>query len=157
MTLKNRGVLVKDISYKELFDIQGLNHALQAHAADLAADGAVTFDLATLKDHYNNQIKATKEGDYIEYVNQSILFGRSMIQSVNNQTMLATFDSLRNKTIRMAVVNWKLTPNKRHYSANEINKKILDAINNQEYSRIRLILREQLADSRERFIKNGGV
>ena len=157
ITLKNRGILVKDISYKELFDIQGLNYALQAHAADLAADGVITFDESILTDHFNKQLKATKENNYIEYVNQSILFGRSMIQSVNNQTMLDTFDSLRNKTIRMAVVNWKLTPNKRHYSANEVNKKVLDAISNKEYSQIRLILREQLSSSRDRFVKNGEI
>lgn len=155
VTLKNRGILVKDISYKELFDIQSLNHVLQIYATDLAISGAINFKTEDLKFHLDKQLAASYVDDYIKYVKHAILFGRAMIHSTNNQTMLDTYDSLRHKTMRMAIVNWKLNPEEKHYSANEINTKIFEAIIAKEYEKVKTILQGYTAYNRERFITNG--
>lgn len=155
VTLKNRGVLVKEISYKEAFDVQTMIQWMQVYSAELAEKGIITFDLETLKVHLDNQFKAQKNDDYIEYVRQSLYFNRSMIDSSNNAAMMQTFDSHRDKTFRMAIVNWKLNPGERHFTANDINTRIYESILDKNYDQIKVILDEYTAYNRERFITRG--
>ncbi|WP_062047136.1 GntR family transcriptional regulator [Bacillus sp. JCM 19034] len=128
VTFKNLGILVKDTSNKELLDIAALNDSMKNYAVDLAADGLITFDIDKLKYHLNLQLEATEAENYIEYVEQSILFGRAMIEASNNQIMIETYDSLRLRTLRSAILRWKRSPNEKHYSANDYNLKLLRAI-----------------------------
>lgn len=155
VTLKNRGILVKDISYKELLDIQALNHSMQNYAFELAADGVITFDIDKLNFHLIQQLEATSREDYIEYANQSILFGRAIIEAANNQTMVEVYDTQRIKTLRFAIVNWKLSPNAKHYSANNFNKEIFEAIEAEAYDTIKSIINSYVAATRKRFIQSG--
>lgn len=155
VTLKNRGILVKEISYKELFDIQGLNHCMLLYAADLASNASISFKVDELKSHLDKQLVASADGDYVEYVQQSILFSRSIIQSSQNHTMVETYDSLKHKTLRMAIVNWKLNPEEKHYSANELNSKLYEAILVKQYGKFKTILEDYVAYNRERFISSG--
>jgi len=157
VTLKNRGILVKEISYKELFDIQSLNHWLQIYAAELAEKGTISFKIENLQFHLDKQLEASKDDNYIEYVHQAMFFARSMIEASNNQIMLQTYDSQREKSLRMAIVNFKLSPEAKHYSANEINSQIYDAIISKEYEKIKTILHDYTAYNRERFITNGTI
>lgn len=151
VTFKNRGILVKDTSNKELLDIADLNDSMKNYAVDLAADGLITFDIDKLKYHLNLQLEATEAGNYIEYVEQFILFGRAMIEASNNQIMIETYDSLRLRALRSAILRWKRNPNEKHYSANDYNLKILKAIEAEDYDKIKLIIKNQLAKSRKRF------
>lgn len=154
-TLKNRGVLVKEICYKELFDIQVMNQWMHLYTFDLASNGVISFDIDTLKFHLNKQRKAKEDGDYISYIKHAIYFGRSMIESTNNQTMLEIFDTYRTKTMRMAIVNWKLYPDELHYAANDLNHAIFNVIQNKEYNQVKQIYEKYQVLSRERLMRAG--
>jgi DNA-binding GntR family transcriptional regulator len=157
VTLKNRGILVKEISYKEIFEISELNNCMFGFAADLATQGVSTFHLDKLQMHLENQLKAGEEDNYFEYLQQSILFGRCIIETTNNQVMIQTYDSFRDKTLRLAMVNWKLRPHEKHYSANQLNSDIYDAIVSKEYEKIKIIQNDYYLYNRERFITRGTI
>lgn len=157
VTLKNRGILVKEISYKEIFEISELNNCMFGFAADLATQGISTFNVEKLQMYLEKQLKAGEDDNYFEYLQQSILFGRCMIETTNNQVMLQTYDSFRDKTLRLAMVNWKLRPQEKHYSANQLNSDIYEAIVSKEYEKIKIILKDYYLYNRERFITRGTI
>lgn len=156
-TLKNRGSLVKEISYKELFEIVELNNCMAVYAAELAAKGAITFDTDKLNIHLDKQLKAEETDEYTVYLKHSLLFGRTIIENTHNQIMLQTFDTLRDKTYRAGIIGWKLRPNDRHYSANVLNSKVNDAITTKQFDKIKTILEENYYNTRERFIRMGNI
>jgi DNA-binding GntR family transcriptional regulator len=157
VTLKNRGILVKEISYKEIFEISELNNCMFGFAADLATRGVFTFNVEKLQMYLEKQLKAGEDDNYFEYLQQSILFGRCMIETTNNQVMLQTYDSFRDKTLRLAMVNWKLRPQEKHYSANQLNSDIYEAIVSKEYEKIKIILKDYYFYNWERFITRGTI
>lgn len=151
-SIKNRGIFVKEISMKELLDITQVILFLQEFTVDEVEARGLCFDLENLKMYLDMQLEAEKNDDYYQYVQCSILFTRCMILSANNKIMLEFIDSLKDKWIRMAMVNWKLTPNQKHYSGNQLNKSIYDAICSQNYSSIKQICRDTFLKNRERII-----
>lgn len=154
-TLKNRGILVKELSYKELFEINELNNCMSSFAIDLVNEGNSTFNIEKLQLHLENQLNAEEHDNYYEYVQQTIQFGRTIIEATNNHVMLQTYDSFRDKTLRTAMVNWKLRPNEKHYSANELNSKIYEAIVAKEYEHAKTVIKEYHAYNLKRFITRG--
>lgn len=151
-SIKNRGIFVKEISMKELLDISQVILFLQEFTVDEVQARDLCFDLEKLKMYLDLQIEAEKNDNYYKYIQYYLLFTHCMISSANNKIMLEFMDSLKDKFVRMAMVNWKLTPNQKHYSANQLNKLIYDAICSQNYSSIKQICRETFLKSRERII-----
>jgi DNA-binding GntR family transcriptional regulator len=151
-SIKNRGIFVKEISMKELLDISQVILFLQEFTVDEVQARDLCFDLEKLKMYLDLQIEAEKNDNYYKYIQYHLLFTHCMISSANNKIMLEFMDSLKDKFVRMAMVNWKLTPNQKHYSANQLNKLIYDAICSQNYSSIKQICRETFLKSRERII-----
>ncbi len=117
--LKNRGTLVKEISYKELFEIIELNNCITDYAVELLQKGAITLDIAKIKFHLDKQLQAEENDEYAVYLEHSNLFGRTIVENTRNQIMLQTFDSWRDKSFRAGMIGWKLRPNDKHYSGFE--------------------------------------
>jgi DNA-binding GntR family transcriptional regulator len=156
-SIKNRGIIVKEISMKEMLDISQVILFLQEYSVDEVVARCHSFDLERLKMYLDLQLEAEKNMDYYQYIQNHILFTRCMISSVNNKTMLEIMDSLKDKFVRMAMVNWKLTPNQKHYSANQINKFIYEAICSENYSSIKQICKESFLKVRERIIMSAAL
>lgn len=151
-SLKNRGVLVNDISYKEMLDIFEVNNFLQIHAIDSMIEGSSSIDMTQLKEHLNKQLEASRNDHYHDYVKQSVLFTRCIVSSMNNYAMLKIIDSNMDKMIMFAIVNYKLTPHQRHYSANEMNAKIYEEIVAGNYENAKKITKDFFRLNRERFM-----
>lgn len=157
LSIKNRGIQVKEISLKETLDILQLISFFQELSVDEVVSRGNRFDLDKLKMYLDQQFESEKNGDYYSYIHNHILFTRCMISSVNNHTMLEIMDSLKDKFILMAMVNYRLTPNQKHYSANELNQDIYEAIRKEDYSSIKRICKESFGKIRERIIMSSGI
>ena len=120
------------------------------YAADLVSNGVSSFNIDKLQLHLEKQIKASEDNNYIEYCQQSNLFGRSMVEITNNQTMLGVYDSLRDKFLWSAIVNWKLSPQEKHYSSVQRNSQLYDVIVSREYEKIKTILMDHYLNTREK-------
>jgi DNA-binding GntR family transcriptional regulator len=151
-SLKNRGVLVVDISYKEMLDLFEINNILQINAIDSIIERDNDIDLNLLKEHLDLQLEASRNDHYHDYVKQSILFSRCIVSASNNYSMLKIIDSNMDKMVMFAIVNYKLTPHQRHYSANDMNKKIYQALVAGNYESAKELLKEFFTLNRERFM-----
>jgi DNA-binding GntR family transcriptional regulator len=156
-SLKNRGILVKNFTIKEYFDMKDLINSLHNFVIDIVLERGYSFDLQKLKNHLELQIKASKEDDYPNYIRQDILFERTILESANNQIMLQTFDSFTDKWIMMAIVNWKFTPHKTHYTTNKRNKEIYEVITSKDYLKVKQIIKESNIQSRQRYLVDGSI
>ncbi|QGH33522.1 GntR family transcriptional regulator [Gracilibacillus salitolerans] len=155
--LKNRGTLVKEISYKELFEIVELNNCIMNYAVELLQKGAINLDIAQIKLHLDRQLQAEVNDEYAVYLKHSNLFARTIVENTRNQIMLQTFDSWRDKSFRAGMIGWKLRPNDKHYSANVLNSKLYEALSTEQYDKIKAILEENHYRIRERFIRMGNI
>ncbi|WP_057915293.1 GntR family transcriptional regulator [Peribacillus muralis] len=151
-SIKNRGIFVKELSMKELLDISQAILYLQEFTVDEVEARGLCFDLEKLKMYLDMQLEAEMNDDYYKYIQYYILFNRCMIFSANNKVMLEFMDSLKDRLVQMAMVNWKLTPNQKHYSGNQLDNLIYDALCSQNYSSVKQIFRETFLNNRERII-----
>ncbi|MDQ0859863.1 GntR family transcriptional regulator [Bacillus sp. V2I10] len=156
-SLSKRGILVKEISLKELIDSVEVLFFLQSYSIDAVIEKRCVFDLEELSSHLEKQIEAEVRDEYHEYVKYSILFTQSMVSSSKNNLMIKMYDSIKDKIIQMGIVNWKLTPTQKHYSANEIHQLIFEAIESREYEKVRSIIKEVYLVNRERMINFGSI
>lgn len=151
-SLKNRGVMVKEVSLKEEVELLQIISILQAYVADAVLENQYSFNLEELKKYLDLQIVAEKENNYFEYLQNYMLFIRSMISVVNNATILTFLDSVKDKFIRGSMIVWKMTPHQQHYSLNHINQAIFEAIVSENYADIKRISKEAFFATRDRFI-----
>jgi DNA-binding GntR family transcriptional regulator len=128
VSFNKRGILVKDISHKELVHIYESILALQLYVLDQAVLRQYTFDENKLKSYLDIQIEASQKNDYKEYIENSVLFRRTVISAANNDTMLNMIDSYKDKVIMKSLLHWKQTPHLQHYSANRINQSVYESI-----------------------------
>ncbi|WP_240420879.1 GntR family transcriptional regulator [Paenibacillus periandrae] len=128
VSFNKRGILVKDISHKELVHIYESILALQLYVLDQAVLRQYTFDEKKLKSYLDIQIEASRNNDYKVYIENSVLFRRTVISAANNDTMLNMIDSYKDKVIMKSLLHWKQTPHLQHYSANRINQSVYESI-----------------------------
>lgn len=154
-SLKNRGIFVKEISFKEMLDVMEVFLFLEEFSVDSVKEKGLTFNIEELKTHLDQQLDAEERDDYPSYVHSSMMFTRSMITSANNQRMLQIMDSVKDKIIHFGIINWKLTPHQKHYSANLLNKAIYEAVCAENYAEVKRLCKEAYGRNRERFIRSG--
>ncbi|MGD6789979.1 GntR family transcriptional regulator [Sutcliffiella horikoshii] len=156
-SLRNRGILVKEISFKEMMDILEVFRYLQEYSVEAVMEKNNTFNIEELEQYLKNQLEAEESNDYPRYVQYSLLFTRSMINASNNQLFVQIIDSVKDKLMQAAIVNWKLTPNQKHYSANLLNQSIFEAISKGNLSDIKQICKDNFFRSKESMIISGKI
>ncbi|MGF9963481.1 GntR family transcriptional regulator [Bacillus rhizoplanae] len=155
VSLKNRGILVKEISVKEILDMMEVLTSFKIHALDSMIERGCILNISELEKCLKNQIEASQQDDYPEYVKYSHLFSRCIMSALNNQAMLQIMDSYQDKIIMIATVNWKLTPHQPHYSANRVNESLYQAVASKDYEGAKQIVKETLLNNRNRVVMEG--
>ncbi|MBD2868952.1 GntR family transcriptional regulator [Paenibacillus arenilitoris] len=135
--LKNRGIVVKELSLEEMLETVELFDALLKHAFDKVEEYRIDFDLEKIHDYLQKQIIATEEKNYYEYSLNSVAFILSIFQAFRNQVMLETIERLLKKLMITAVISYKRAPHLSHFSATPLNKKLYDYLLNKDYERIK--------------------
>ncbi|SDX55842.1 GntR family transcriptional regulator [Paenibacillus sp. CF384] len=153
VTLKNRGVLVKEISMKEVIDTMEVLYLFQLQAIALLKDGVVEPDLKNLQEHLNRSILAEQNNDYTQYLVSSMKFSECLLNVMNNGVIAKIVDASVKQMILFATINFKLTPHEPHYSANRLNQSIYDTILAGDYDRFREIANQSYAHNRQRMLR----
>jgi len=155
VALKNRGVMIKEFSSKEIVDMIEVFIAHQLYALDLVQHSDFyEFKFNELKDILNQLLKEKEHGSYLEYSNLSFSFTRSFIATAKNNVMLEIMDDHRDKMLMSAVANYKLFPQQR-YTGAHYNKAIYDTLIEGNYKRARQLLNEWRQKLRERVMMTG--
>jgi DNA-binding GntR family transcriptional regulator len=155
VSLKNRGILVKEISFKEILDTMEVMASFEIHTFDSIIERGCPINILELEKCLQNQIEASRQDDYPEYIRYSHMFTRCIISALNNQAMLQIMDSYQDKIIMIATVNWKLTPHQPHYSANRVNESLYQAVASRDYEGAKQIVKETLLNNRNRLVMEG--
>lgn len=155
VSLKNRGVLVKEISGKEMLDMYEAMMSLLVYAIDVKTERNSSIDMAKLEDCLAHQFKAEQEDDYFTYIQNNFMFNRIIVSSINNHAMIAIMDMYVDKLAMASYINYKLTPHIKHYSANKLNKSIYDALKAGNDEEAKLMAKGAYVYARSRMFDNG--
>ncbi|WP_138493574.1 GntR family transcriptional regulator [Paenibacillus pinistramenti] len=150
VSLKNRGILIKELSGKEILDMFEVISSLQVFIMEAASLGFVTLDLQALERVLKAQIEATEEKDYPAYTGHSLEFTRLLIEAAHNEAMLAMIDGYKEKLMWAAVVNYKRTPLHKHYSGTDVNTLLFEALQAGDYALAKRRILEGWAAIRQR-------
>ncbi|MGM0920414.1 MAG: GntR family transcriptional regulator [Bacillota bacterium] len=153
--LKNRGILVKEVSIKDIIEMFEVITSLKLYALDVVQERKLTLRLNELEELFSKQLEATEKRDYIGYLQNHFFFSREIVAGIHNNVMLQILDSFRDKMFMIAVVNYKLTPDDPHFSANKLNENILHAIQKEDWNEAKNHVKIFLQNTRERIIVNG--
>ncbi|QNK60193.1 GntR family transcriptional regulator [Paenibacillus sp. PAMC21692] len=154
-TLYKRGILVKGIDIKDLYDIFDLLGALYSFALDRMAQGMYELDLEAMQSHYDRLVKASEEQKYREYYENGLMFMRTLLTALQNRYMIDTFELHRDKLLYF-VVAYRLTKgNNRPYTGRKLYKEILDHLSNQNYMEAKTIIHQHSRNMREDLLRHG--
>ncbi|PWW34378.1 MULTISPECIES: GntR family transcriptional regulator [Paenibacillus] len=157
VALKNRGVLVKEVSVIEFLDLNEQIQSMLFYCFQAMKDEKrdINVNLESLSAHVELQRVAEQNNDYASYIEHHFLFMREILASLGNGVMLSTFDSFKDKLCMYAIVRFKLTPHIKHYSAIGINRETLKALSNQDYDSAQEVVLSLTRLSRERILTTG--
>ncbi|MED4954130.1 GntR family transcriptional regulator [Paenibacillus macerans] len=153
-SLKNRGILVKEISGKETMDMFETTMAMLAYALDMTQELGIRLNIERLEEFVQQQIAAEKTDDYLSYMKNSMSFFKAVISSINNRAMIEVMEGYADKLAMAAYINYLRTPYVKHYSANHLNRSILEALKAGDTEGARRIVKTFNMSTRSR-IMNG--
>ena len=156
-SLKNRGILVKELSMKEALDLIEVLYTFQLFSVDLMEERGELPDLELLGRLLREQLVATAQGDYASYVDRSMQFTRALVAVTHNNAMLRTIDASIDKIRLYATVNYKITPHEPHYSANKVNEALFEALKRKDYAAMRAVLKQAHARNLDRLPRSGRI
>ncbi|KKI91115.1 hypothetical protein WQ54_16660 [Bacillus sp. SA1-12] len=156
IALKNRGVMVKEISTKEILDMFEVIFAHQLYVLETVEKyDHYSFNLPELKSILDQQLKEKEQCNYFNYANCSLSFIRSFISAAKNNVMLQIMDTHRDKIIMSSVANYKLYPQQRLFTGAHYNGAIYEALLEENYENTRQLLNEWRQKTRERIMISG--
>ncbi|GGH36635.1 hypothetical protein GCM10008013_43630 [Paenibacillus segetis] len=117
VTLKKRGVLIKEIQLQEVFDMNDMISAMQFYAIDIAEENEYPYDFELLEQYEQRVKEAAKNNDSKDYYENALLFMRTIILTLGNQSMIQIFDSFKDKLLVFHLVQRKLHHVNRPYMA----------------------------------------
>lgn len=157
VTLKNRGLLVKELSMKEIMDILEILYVFQLHAINVMEESGENPDLKRLEGFLEGQFEAQRQGAYYLYVENSFKFGKCLIAVLNNTSILALIDKHIDKLLLYSNINYRITPHEPHYSANRVNQALFDLIVAKDYDGMRKLIKDTYNLNRERTFRLGRI
>ncbi len=157
VTLKNRGVLVKEVTMKEVMDTMEVLYIFQMQCIDLMKEQVVEPNLKKLKEHLDHQIEAERENAYNLYLESSMKFSECLLKAMNNGVIAQIVDVAIEKLVLYATVNYKITPHEPHYSTNRLNQSIYEALVAKDYDRIREIAEQTYVHNRQRIMRSASL
>ncbi|WP_208592208.1 GntR family transcriptional regulator [Gracilibacillus suaedae] len=150
VSYKNKGILVKELSRKEMLDGLELTYALITYIFETRSTEHLVIDLEKLQHHLNCQKEAKANNDYISYVQHSHSFTKVILEAANNSSMLQIFNHHDDSSLLIAAINYNLNPQQSHYSAIPLNENLLQVIKAGEFDKVKKILMEHYENVRLR-------
>ncbi|MDY8166495.1 GntR family transcriptional regulator [Bacillus thuringiensis] len=158
VTLKNRGVMVKEISMKEIIEMFEVTFAHQMYVLDTVENFEhYTFNLTDLKSILDQQLIEKEQNNYFKYASLSLSFIRSFIATTKNNVMMHIMDAHQDKIIMNSVANYKLFPQQRYFSGAHYNWAIYQALSEENYEEVRKLIYEWRQKTRERVVMMGSI
>jgi len=155
-TLRNRGVLVKEISTREVIEMFEIYQAHQLYVLEVVKENSMyKFDLDKLSTIVQQQKEAKARGDYLAYADLSLQFFRNFVITIHNQVLLQITDTHHDKIYMYSVARYKLFPQQRVFSGLTFNTAMHQALTDRDFDHARQLTKDHYRELRERLIMRG--
>lgn len=154
-TLYKRGILIKGIDIKDLYDIFDLLFALYSYALDTIDTERYELDLDAMRGHYDELVRASEEKRYRDYYENGLNFMYMLLDAIQNRYMIETFRLHKDKLLYF-VVAYRLTKGtNRPYTGRKMYEEIYDKLAQRKYQEAKAIILQHKRNMREDLLRNG--
>lgn len=156
-SFKGRGVLVKEISFRQFSQMLEVLVSMQVFVLDMAKRRELTFDLEALRLYLNRQDVSREEGDFLGYYNNSLMCVETILGAMGNDYMLQVLESFRGKFICRMVTFRKQFPQLKPQWANVMNAKIYQALLLKNYDEAKAAIEENYNYTTQQLMLSGVI
>jgi len=154
-TLSKRGILVKGVDIDELYDMFDLLDALYHFALDRIEEYRYELDLDTMRAHLDRMIQASEQKNHREYYEYGMLFMSTMLEAIENRSILETFHRYKDKIIYF-VVSYRTTKgSNRPYTGKQLYSDIYVLLTEGKFQETKVALREHKRKTRDDLLRRG--
>ncbi|GIQ70810.1 GntR family transcriptional regulator [Xylanibacillus composti] len=154
-SFKGRGVLVKEISFRQFCQIHEVLVSMQVFVLDMAKTRELVFDLDALDSHLNRLDMARENNDYVSYYESSIMCIDTIIRAIGNEQMLQLLQLYKSKFICRMVTFRKQFPQHKPQWASVTNGKIYEALKRKDYEAAKQAVLENYRITQEQLSLSG--
>ncbi|RUS45314.1 GntR family transcriptional regulator [Cohnella sp. AR92] len=154
-SLRGRGVLVKDISFREFGEMLETFISLQIYSLDTAGRRGLDLDLEALRTILRQQEEAMKGPDIPAYYENSFSFGKTIVQTVHNEHMMKILEQMQGRYMFKMVSYRKMYPQYKPHQSLASNRLILEALERGDLARAKTVVLEIYTSSYEQMKLNG--
>lgn len=153
-TLKKRGILVKEINFKEMFDLIDLLNVLYLYALDVIEQENYEIDLEVIKEYLDALIEASKEKRYRDYYENGLLLMRALLATIENQCILDTFDVYKDKLLFFVVATRIKARQNQPHSSIKLYAEIYQHLSVRNFTKAKMAIEETKHKAREQLVRN---
>lgn len=154
-SFRGRGVLVKDISFREYAEMLEMLISMQLYVINTAERRGLAFDLPELHKHLERQIQAKENEDIPGYYESFLQFIETVIRTLHNQHMLGVLEQIRGKFLFKMISYRKLYPQYKPHKSLESNCKAYEALEKGDLEAAKAAVLEIYTVTYESLIMNG--
>jgi len=156
-SFKGRGVLVKEISFRQFSQMLEVLVSMQLFVLESAKQRELAFDLQALHLYLQRQDASRENGDYLGYYNNSLMCIETILSAIGNDYMLQVLESYRGKFVCRMVTFRKQFPQLKPQWANVMNGKIYHALLHKDYDGAKAAIEENYKYTTEQLMLSGVI
>lgn len=154
-TLVKRGILVKGIDVKELYDMFDLLNALYLFALDRMEQHQFEPDYARLRHYLDQLVEASERKMHREYYESGLMFMSTLLSTIDNRSIMETFDRYKDKVLFFVVAYRSTKGSNRPYTGKKLYAEIYRHLTEGNYVEAKAAIQESKRNSREELLRNG--
>ncbi|MBN2983919.1 MULTISPECIES: GntR family transcriptional regulator [Cohnella] len=154
-SFRGRGVMVKEISFREYAEMIEVLISMQLYVINTAERRGLTFDLQALGSHLERQIEAKEANDVPGYYESFLLFVETIIRTIHNQHMLGVLEQTRGRFLFKIISYRKQFPQHKPSKSLESNRKAYEALVRGDLEAAKAAILEIYTVTYESLIMNG--
>lgn len=154
-SFKGRGVLVKEISFRQFCQIHEVLVSMQVFVLDAAKMRELSFDLDAIDAHLKRLDTAREKDDYLSYYESSIMCIETILRAIGNDQMIQLVRQYKGKFICRMVTFRKQFPQHKPQWASVMNGKIYEALKRKDYEAAKQAVLENYRITNEQLSLSG--
>lgn len=156
-SFRGRGVLVKDISFREYAEMLEVLVSMQVYVLNTAERRGISPDLPALLEQVERQSRARDEGNVPIYYESFLMFIETILRTLHNQHMLNVLNQLRGKILFKMISYRKLYPQHKPHHSLEANRMAYDALARGDMEAAKAAVLKIFTDTYESLITGGFI
>ena len=154
-SFRGRGVLVKEISFRQFCQIHEILVSMQVFVLETAKQRELRFDLAALAAHLQQLEAAREREDHLGYYRSSILCIETILSAIGNDQMVQMLHQYEGKFICRMVTFRKQFPQHKPQWAGVTNGKVYEALRRKDYEAAKQAVLENYTVANEQLSMSG--